>query len=678
MQEAARGNTVKEVDSAQKWQEKIYEDESVVDGDSSAFLTSVLVHVAILLGLGLVPMISAEDSDIDLTSVVLEEEEIIELDIPEEVAFNDAPMEEIGANSDFSVEMARSEAPVIAEVSDIPEPVDFEQHEIGEIYVNETIDIASGLELNELSAVRGHTGESATGASGAVDRITQEILQSLEERKTLVIWMFDQSGSLAMQRQEIRDRFERIYRELGVLEAAENPAFARHSDKPLLTAVLSFGQQITDMLKEPTDNLSEIKEAIDKIQLDESGVENIFQAVKFTANRYSKYRDTGADGDPKRNVMMIVVCDEVGDDQMTVDDTIKRCRQLAIPVYCVGVPAPFGRSETRMKWVDPDPNYDQTPQWGVVNQGPESCLPERIKLAFSSSMEGTAVIDSGFGPWAMTRMCYATGGIYFAVHPNRNVNKSITRSETSAYSSFMETFFDPMVMRKYRPDYVPRSEYLKRIQSSKMRTALVQAASQSWTAPMQSPQLKFVKRDEAGFNTELSDAQKQAAKLAYTIQPLMNTLQLGEAGREDENSLRWQANYDLAMGRVLATYVRTEAYNQMAAAKRGLKLNDPKRDNTFTLVPADEITVGSQLDKARIKANEYLQRVVDKHEGTPWAHLAQRELETPIGWKWEISFTNLAPPPRPGAGGGGNPAPAQNDQANMLKKPPPKRRPPKL
>tara|TARA_B100000676_G_C17803939_1_gene693708 strand:- start:117 stop:755 length:639 start_codon:yes stop_codon:yes gene_type:complete len=212
-----------------------------------------------------------------------------------------------------------------------------------------------------------------------------------------------------------------------------------------------------------------------------------------------------------------------------------------------------------------------------------------------------------------------------------------------------------------------------------MRTALVQAASQSWTAPMQSPKLHFVKRDEAGFNTELSEAQKQAAKLAYTIQPLMDTLQLGEAARDDENSLRWQANYDLAMGRVLATYVRTEAYNQMlAAAKRGLKLNDPKRDNTFTLVPADEISVGSQLDKARIKANEYLQRVVDKHEGTPWAHLARRELETPIGWKWEISFTNLSPPPRPGAGDGGNPAPAQNDQANMLKKPPPKRRPPKL
>ena len=65
---------MKDAETAQKWQEKIYEDESIVDGDSSAFLTSVLVHVAILLGLGLVPMISADDSDIDLNAVALEEE----------------------------------------------------------------------------------------------------------------------------------------------------------------------------------------------------------------------------------------------------------------------------------------------------------------------------------------------------------------------------------------------------------------------------------------------------------------------------------------------------------------------------------------------------------------------------------------------------------------------------
>ena len=36
------------------------------------------------------------------------------------------------------------------------------------------------------------------------------------------------------------------------------------------------------------------------------------------------------------------------------------CRRWAMPVYVVGVPAPFGRRETQMKWVDPDPKFDQT------------------------------------------------------------------------------------------------------------------------------------------------------------------------------------------------------------------------------------------------------------------------------------------------------------------------------
>ena len=52
-------------------------------------------------------------------------------------------------------------------------------------------------------------------------------------------------------------------------------------------------------------------------------------------------------------------------------------------------------------------------------------------------------------------------------------------------------------------------------------------------------------------------------------------LQQGEADREKETVMRWQAGYDLAMGRTLAAKVRTEGYNAMlAAAKRGLKPGD--------------------------------------------------------------------------------------------------------
>ena len=42
--------------------------------------------------------------------------------------------------------------------------------------------------------------------------------------------------------------------------------------------------------------------------------------------------------------------------------------------------SPFGKRETQMKWVDPDPNYDQSAQWGVVDQGPESLMLEQINL----------------------------------------------------------------------------------------------------------------------------------------------------------------------------------------------------------------------------------------------------------------------------------------------------------
>jgi hypothetical protein len=73
-----------------------------------------------------------------------------------------------------------------------------------------------------------------------------------------------------------------------------------------------------------------------------------------------------------------------------------------------------------------------------------------------------------------------------------------------------------------------------------------------------------------------------------------------------------------------------------------------------------------------------LQGVVQNHSGTPWALLAQRELDEPIGWKWTEEFTNLAPVRQGDGGGNNNPAPAVNDKKRVLTKPPPKRKPPAL
>lgn len=659
----------------QWWQEKTGEEETPFDGDSPAFLASLMVHVALLLVLGLYPLAKREPDLMISLSTPDPIEEPEEIHLPEEVVWSAEPQEEIGANSELGEMEALSQAEVLADVSQIPNPIE-PLIEAGEIETNLEIVDPTGLNFNRNVFTRGNSGEGATGAEGAVDRITHEILLSLEERKTLVVWLFDQSGSLSRQRSAIRDRFEKIYEELGVLEAANNPAFARHADKPLLTSVMCFGKTVLPLTPEPTDNLAEIKQAIDSIQQDDSGVEMVFSAVFAAAKKHTTYRIAPeGEREPPRNVMIVAFTDEAGDDGQTgMDSTIAYCRRFEIPVYVVGVPAPFGRKETMVKWVDPDPEFDQTPQWAEVDQGPESFMPERVKLTFGNRPEDDPVIDSGFGPFALTRLCYETGGIYFAVHPNRNVTRTVSRNETAAYSSHIQQFFDPTVMRRYRPEYVSRDEYVRRVKGNAARTALVEASQASWLTPMESPQLRFVKRSEPELATDLTEAQKVAAKLEPKIGALFDRLKLGEADRKKETTPRWQAGYDLAIGRVAAVYVRTVGYNAMlAAAKRGLKFEDEK-NNTWILKPDNEVT--GQLETTAKKAREYLERVVADHPGTPWAFLAQQELDNPLGWKWTEEFTDLAP--RNNGGGGGNNNNPPNDAARMMRKPPPARKPPKL
>ncbi len=290
---------------------------------------------------------------------------------------------------------------------DVTEPLSVTER----IEIQEDLRVATGPKFAENLAIKGLAGVGVSGATGAIDRITQEIVLSLEERKTLVVWFFDQSGSLERQRAEIIERFDRVYEELGVMEANDNPAFKQHEDKPLLTAVVAFGESISFLTPKPTDDVESIKSAVAGIRTDTSGVERTFEAVHQAGERFRKFRTQ----QPRRNVLFIVFTDEVGDDEAELDETVALCRRFEIPVYCIGVPAPFGRREVLVRYVDPDPKFDQTPQWVPVRQGPESFMPELVKIG--SADERDEPMDSGFGPYSLTRLCYETGGIFFSVRP---------------------------------------------------------------------------------------------------------------------------------------------------------------------------------------------------------------------------------------------------------------------
>jgi hypothetical protein len=290
------------------------------------------------------------------------------------------------------------------------------------------------------------------------------------------------------------------------------------------------------------------------------------------------------------------------------------------------------------------------------------------------------MIDSGFGPFGLTRLSYETGGIYFAVHPNRRLDGPVRENETDPYTAYLRYFFDPEIMRRYKPDYVSQNTYMQRLNANKSRMTLVQAAQLSQVGSFQSPIRRFPKLDEAAFTNQVSLAQRSAAILEPKLNQLYEVLRIGETDRDLEMSPRWQAGFDVAYGRVLANKVRVEAYNSMLALIKTKLSFQNEKNNTWVLREADTIETGSQAEAMADRARMYLNRVIKDHPGTPWAMLAQRELDTPLGWVWEEDFTE---PPRPPDM---NQVPNVNNipnipnvpQPQMNEMPKPKRPPPKL
>jgi von Willebrand factor type A domain len=433
-----------------------------LDADMQAFIVSMMVHLVLILSLAVIPMVAQQtNNDLEL-SVYPPLDLTEEFSLIDNVAFSDAPATEVGANStsDTDGSMALSAAPILAEVSEVVAPSFDTPAPNANFDLDVQLKASVGLTRSDV-VVKGMTGYGATGTDGAVDRITYEILRSMEERPTLVVWFFDQSGSLQKRRKEVRDRFDRIYEELGIVSAVKEEAIKAKANgqEPLLTSIFAFGHKVNLLTQKPTADIGEIRQAIDSIETDQTGIEKVFSAIFLAVGKYKSYR-TGRDA---RNVIFVAVTDERGDDADGLEATIKECRKFAIPVYVVGVPSPFGREFTYVKYVDPDPKFDQSTQWAQVDQGPESLLPERVKLGYKDDYFEEPVVDSGFGPYALSRLAYETGGIYFTVHANRQFDHRVSKREIGVFESNIEYFFDPEVMVKYRPDYESLDEYKKQV-----------------------------------------------------------------------------------------------------------------------------------------------------------------------------------------------------------------------
>ena len=484
--------------------------------------------------------------------------------------------------------------------------------------------LPTATRLDQAVSIRGSGSEHVGGVEGAVDRLAIETLRQLERGPTLVVWAFDASGSLVAERERLSKHIQQVYNHI-----REYDRDGRTSQDGLLTLVAAFGQDRRLMTSEPTADPQSIASAINAVPLDESGFESTFTTVAEIARRWGKFKHDGK----AYNVMTIVVTDEVGDDQDKLEDAIRAANAAKMPVYVLGSPALFGRADGHMDYKHPKTGqvYHNLP----VTQGPESVAIEQVRIPFWYDGPQYDVMDAGFGPYALSRLAGATGGIYFVTRmgPNRLT-------------------FDPAGMREYKPDWVSKAQYLAAVDPAThpIRYAVMQAGLMTQQNLPGQPGLTFPAVESPQFKADMERNQITVARIAFTVDQAPAPISQAAKFRDRETSRRWQAHYDLARGRLLAMKLRCYEYNWACAKmkKDAPKFSQPG-SNAWRLVPDTEVHYSDKAAAAANEARTLLQRVINDHPGTPWAVLAERELKDPFGFKWVEA--NVPPPPKEGMGG---------------------------
>ena len=246
------------------WQIRTGRLETPVDGAGPFWIVSAAFHVLLIALLARFIMDANEDKAVVLEAQAPVEEIIEEQDVSLELDFDELEMAEIGADGGQGELISEVAAPTVDVMTEDTLNLDENVSEHGELFSPENFMDTSATAFAPVHT-KGSVGAGTSSTAGAVDRLTQEILFSLEERATTVVWVFDQSVSLLHQRGEIVQRFDRIYRELGMIDEQGHSAFKDKGDSPLLTQVVAFGADYS-VLGKPTADVDAVKASIEGIE----------------------------------------------------------------------------------------------------------------------------------------------------------------------------------------------------------------------------------------------------------------------------------------------------------------------------------------------------------------------------------------------------------------------------
>lgn len=501
-----------------------------------------------------------------------------------------------------------------------------------------------GQDLGEGEIV-GEVGSMVEGYGAAMGIITQEVMRMMRQEKVTVIWLFDESGSLEDDRKEIKENYLRVYEELGIAEKQDQKL--RKGNDQLLTVVASYGRDIHEHTPRPTADMDVIKSAIDKIQVDQTGDENMNRSI---AAIISKYKSTAR----SRKLAVIVVSDESGDDGEYVEAAVTEAKAAKAPVYFLGRESTFGFPYAHQLWID-EPTKEHF--WIRIRRGPETPFPECLQ--WNGLHHRWDVQNAGFGPYEQVRVARETGGIFFVLPGDESTLVGQDAKEKRKY--------DFLAMREYQPDLSSRVEYFNARRTDEFRETLFQVIARlnpddnKLLFENHDPELNIQRElfplEQDAFGAAAKGQILRAARAMSLNNEAIALLEKVRPLRAKEGSQRWRAGYDLAVAQL---YIfRLRLYQYLLAMDRHFndmpKANDPKAnrwdfhwDRNAVIVPDEaQFTRLKQAFGMKETREEYLELVKNEetaatdrlkailtdHPGTPWARRAETELSWGFGFR---------------------------------------------
>ncbi len=443
----------------------------------------------------------------------------------------------------------------------------------------------------------------------ALDQIAREILRHLTQHKVTVVWMFDESESMRDDQKEVKRKFDRVVNELKINTPDDEAGKPRKKNAvpPLAHAIVGFGDELHFEQEKPTIDIESIGGAIDHLRIDSTGKENTMRAVAGVIGHYGNLIAKD------RKLLIVLVTDESGDDGAYVEEARQAAVSRSVPIYVIGRQALFGTAHLTLAYTDP---VTKDVYWVGIQRGPETADVEALQ--YDGIHPRWDELPSGFAPYELARLAKDTGGIYFL----------LPTEETLRVRNRREKAYSMSTLKEYVPDYESRGAYLERRTKSEFRRTLFDIITETRKYPFRHSYPVFP--DEL-LPTIAEDLPIVSERLNNLI-AIEGRLRSLEKMRNQEPEKRWRAAYDLMLAQVLVYQIKAYEYR---ANLLEMQAKPPKPDK----LPTPELYVNWWLDhshkdkapkekteKVYAEAMRLCKLVIERHPDTPWADLAQDEI----------------------------------------------------